>query len=92
MKEKSLRVRFKTEEEYEDFFANNEIDSLFRELIADKLAMEKIMLLLGEKPLSTGEISNILGLTPSEVSRHLNNTARQGLVRFDEKQKFFTPA
>lgn len=88
----SLRVRFKSEDEYQDFFSGSEIDSLFTELVADKLAMEKIMLLLGEKPLSTGEISDTLGLTQSEVSRHLKNTARQGLVKFDEKQKLFTPA
>ena len=59
---------------------------------SDKLTMEKIMLLLGEKSLSTGEISDTLGLTQSEVSRHLKNTARAGLVKFDEKQKLFTPA
>lgn len=88
----SLRVRFKTEEEYNQFFSSSEIDNLFKELIADKLAMEKIMLLLGERPLSTGDISDTLGLTQSEVSRHLKNTARQGLVKFDEKQKLFTTA
>jgi F420-non-reducing hydrogenase iron-sulfur subunit len=62
---------------------------LFRELIADKLAISQIMLLLQERPLSTGEISEILGLTPSEISRHLNSSARQGLVRYEESQKRF---
>jgi F420-non-reducing hydrogenase iron-sulfur subunit len=87
-----LRVHFDTAEEYKEFFASEEVDRLFHELIADKLAISQIMLLLREKPLSTGEISEILGLNPSEVSRHLNSSARQGLVRFDERQKRFAPA
>ena len=45
------------------------------------------MLLLRERPLSTGEIAEILGLSPSEVSRHLNSSSRHGLVRYDERQK-----
>ena len=87
-----LRVHFDTVEEYKEFFASEEVDRLFRELIVDKLAISQIMLLLRERPLSTGEISEILGLNPSEVSRHLNSSARQGLVRFDESQKRFAPA
>ncbi|HUT76161.1 MAG TPA: ArsR family transcriptional regulator [Polyangia bacterium] len=40
--------------------------------------------MLGEKPLSTGEISERLDLSPSEVSRHMISSSRQGLVRYDE--------
>jgi len=87
-----LRVHFDTDEEYKEFFDREEVDRLFRELIADKLAIGQIMLLLRERPLSTGEISEVLGLSPSEVSRHLNSSARQGLIRFDESQKRFVPA
>jgi NADH-quinone oxidoreductase subunit E len=87
-----LRVRFETEEEYMEFFTSDEVDRLFHELILDKLAISQIMLLLRESPLSGGEISEILGLNPSEVSRHLNSSARQGLVRFDESQRRFVPA
>ena len=86
-----LRVHFETEEEYNEYFGSDEVDKLFRELIADKLAMSQIMLLLRENPLSTGEISETLGLNPSDVSRHLKMSARQGLVRFDESQKRFAP-
>ncbi len=86
-----LRVRFDTEEEYNEFFTSDEVDRLFHELIADKLAISQIMLLLRERPLSTGEISETLDLSPSEVSRYLNSSARQGLVRFDESQKSFVP-
>ena len=84
-----LRVRFDTEEEYKTFFTSDEVNRLFRELFVDKLAMSQILLLLKERPLSAGEISEILGVDASEVSTHLNNSARQGLIEFDESQKRF---
>jgi coenzyme F420-reducing hydrogenase delta subunit/DNA-binding transcriptional ArsR family regulator len=84
-----LRVRFDTEEEYETYFTSDEVDRIFRESVVDKLAMSQILLLLREKPLSAGEISEILRVDPSEVSTHLTNSARQGLIEFDEKQKRF---
>ena len=87
-----LRVHFATEDEYNEFFTSDEVDRLFRELIVDKLTISQILLLLRERPISTGEISEILSLSPSEVSRYLNSSAREGLVRFDEIQKCFVPA
>ncbi|MBL7062414.1 MAG: hydrogenase iron-sulfur subunit, partial [Dehalococcoidia bacterium] len=87
-----LRIHFDTEDEYNEFFTSDEVDKLFRELILDKLTISQILLLLRERPLSTGEISEILGLSPSQVSRYLNSSAREGLVRFDEIQKCFVPA
>jgi coenzyme F420-reducing hydrogenase delta subunit len=82
-----LRVPFKSEEEYNNFFASDKVNRLFNELILDKLAVSQIMLLLREKPLSTGEMSENLGLNPSEVSRHMNSSSRHGLVRYDKGQK-----
>jgi F420-non-reducing hydrogenase iron-sulfur subunit len=87
-----LRVRFGTEKEYDDFFKSDEVNGLIRELIADKLAISQITTLLGRDPLSTKEISGILSLNPSEVSRHLNSSARQGLVGYDESQKRYAIA
>ncbi len=87
-----LRVPFKSEEEYNKFFTSDEVNRLFNELIGDKLSISQIMLLLRERPLSTGEISEILGLNPSEVSRHMNSSSRQGLVRYDETRKCFALA
>ena len=86
-----LRVRFDTEEEYSKFFASDEVNRLFHELIVDKLATSQILLLLRERPLSAGEISEILGVDASTISTHLNNSARQGLIEFDESQKRFVP-
>ena len=87
-----LRVPSKSEEAYNKFFTSDEVNRLFNELIIDKLAISQIMLLLREKPLSTGEISEILGLNPSEVSRHMNSSSRHGLVKYDESQKCYTLA
>ena len=87
-----LRVPFKSEEACKRFFTSDEVDRLFQELIIDKLAISQILLLLRERPLSTAEISEILGADPSEISIHLNRSARQGLVHFDESQKRFVHA
>ena len=82
----------KSEEAYNQFFTSDEVNRLFDELIIDKLAISQVMLLLQEKPLSTGEISEILGLNPSDVSRHMNSSSRHGLVRYDESRKRFALA
>ena len=87
-----LRVLFKTEEEFDTFFNSDEFNRLFNELIVDKLAISQITSLLRERPLSTGKIAEILGLTPSEVSRYMNSSSRQGLVRYDESRKCFALA
>jgi coenzyme F420-reducing hydrogenase delta subunit len=78
-----LRVPIRTEEAYHAFFSSEEFNRLFNELIADKLVVSQIMSLLGKSPLSTGEICETLGLKPSEVTRHMNNSSRQGFVRYD---------
>jgi coenzyme F420-reducing hydrogenase delta subunit len=87
-----LRVRFNTAEEYAEFFSSDEFKRLFQELIADKLAISRIMALLREEPRSTGEISKILGVAPSEVSRYLSISAKQGFAGFDESRKRFFAA
>ncbi len=78
-----LRVPVKSEKAYNEFFESSEVNRLFGELFGDKMAISQIMLLLGEKPLSTSDISEKLGLNPSDVSRHMNASSRQGLVRYD---------
>jgi coenzyme F420-reducing hydrogenase delta subunit len=86
-----LRVPFKSEEECNIFFNSAEVDRLFQELVVDKLEISQIMALLRERPLSTGEISEILNADPSKVAVHLKNSARQGLIEFDESQMRFLP-
>jgi F420-non-reducing hydrogenase iron-sulfur subunit len=87
-----LRAPLKSEEGYHKFFASDEFNGLFRELIADKLAISQMISILGRNPLSTKEISEILNLNPSEVSRHLGSSSRQGWVRYDESRKRFALA
>ena len=82
-----LRVPQKSKEAYLDFFAGEKFNRLFKELILDKLAVSQIVMLLREQPLSTGEMSERLGLNPSEISRHMNTSTRHGMVRFDEAEK-----
>ncbi len=79
-----LRVPVKSEEEYNKFFQSDETNRLIDELITDKLSISEILLLLNKKPLSTGEISNILDLNPSEVAKHISDSSRQGLIKYDE--------
>jgi F420-non-reducing hydrogenase iron-sulfur subunit len=78
-----LRVPEKTEEAYRDFFNKKDINGLIDSIIEERLAVSQIMLLLKETPLSTRDISQQLGLNPSDVSRHMNSSSRHGLVRYD---------
>jgi len=87
-----LRVPHKSEKEWNEFFTSEEMERLFQELIGDKLIISQMMGLLRERPLSSGELSEALGLSPSQISVHLNSSARQGFVRFDESQKRFALA
>ena len=87
-----LRAPSKSKEAYEDYFAGDEFDSIFDELIGEKLAISRITSLLREKPLSMGEIAESLGLNSSEVSRHLNASSRHRLVRYDESRSCYTLA
>jgi len=87
-----LRVPFKSEAAYTSFFESGELDKLFSELFDDKLAVSQIMLLLGEKPLSTRDIAEKLNLDPSDVSRHMGRSSQHGLVRYDEAQKCYALA
>lgn len=84
-----LRVILNSEEDFAAYFAGEEFARLFNELIGDKLAISQILLSLKDKPLSTGEIAKNLGLTPSEVAKHMNNSSRHGLVRYDVGRKCY---
>jgi len=87
-----LRVRFDKQEQYDEYFASDEFNRLFEELIVDKLAISRIMLLLRDNPLSARDIADVLGIKANEVSRHLSNSSRLGLVSFDDAEKRFALA
>jgi len=88
----SLSVRMKTEKEHVDFFNSEHVRRLIDQSVFEKLKLSQIIGLLRENPRSTGEVAEILGLNPSEVSRHLKRSSRQGLVRYDESLKRFAAA
>jgi F420-non-reducing hydrogenase iron-sulfur subunit len=87
-----LRAPIMSEEAYYKYFASDELKRLFNETIVEKLAIGQIISLLREGPLTTGEIAKGIGLTPSEVSKHLNTSSRHRLVRYDESQKRYAIA
>jgi F420-non-reducing hydrogenase iron-sulfur subunit len=83
----SLRVSGEQEQNTHQFFNSDEVNRIFKETIFDKLAITQMVSLLREGPLTTREIAKGLGLTPSEVSKHLNTSSRHRLVKYDESQK-----
>ena len=88
----SLRVSGEQEQNYHKFFISDEVNKIFKETIFEKLAISQITSLLKDKPLATGSIASALGLTPSEVSRHINTSSRHGLVRYDVGEKRYALA
>ena len=84
-----LRVPVRSEEAYRKFYESDEVDRLFHELIADQLAVRQILMLLEESPLSTREISDRLGLEPSDVARHMTSSSQRGLVRYDFERRCY---
>ena len=87
-----LRAPVMSEEDYYKLFASDEVKRLLQDTIYEKLAIGQIVSLLRGGPLTTSEIANGLGLTPSEVSKHLNTSSRHRLVRFDESLKRYALA
>ena len=87
-----LKAPSKSKDAYEQFFASEEVNRIFDELIGEKLAISQMTSLLRQKPLSMGDIAETLGLTPSEVSMHMNTSSRHGLVKFDRIRNVYTLA
>lgn len=84
-----FRVRFKTREEYEQYFSSEETEHLFDDMVLDRLAMKEVLLMLRNDGRSPEEMAAKLGMAPAEVARHLQDAARLGLARFDEGARRF---
>ena len=84
-----LSVSERTEEAYHKFFHSEEFERLFQESIVERLAISQIMLLLKEKPHSSREISDVLEINSSEVSKYMNSSSKQGLVRYNVSSKSY---
>jgi coenzyme F420-reducing hydrogenase delta subunit len=87
-----LRVPTRTEQGYREFYDGERVRRVVTEELAERLAVSQTLLLLKEKPRSTREISERLGLTPSDVARHLGDSSRMGLVRYDTAEKRYALA
>jgi DNA-binding transcriptional ArsR family regulator len=87
-----LRLPAMAEEDIQAFFDSDELKRILDETILEKLAIGQIVSLLRQGPLTTAEIARGLGLTPSEVSKHLGTSSRHRLIRFDESQKRYALA
>jgi hypothetical protein len=87
-----LRLPVRSEFGIEAFLNSGDFDSIFEETIGEKLAISQILSLLHQKPMSTGEIAASLGLNPSEISRHINNSSKHGFVRYDVQRHCYAIA
>lgn len=81
-----MRVPVKSEETYNRFFSSEEFEEQFQELIGDKFEISQMMAILREHPVSPGELSEMCGISPTDIARHLQNSTMQGLVTFDESR------
>jgi F420-non-reducing hydrogenase iron-sulfur subunit len=81
-----LRVPTKSEAAYNAFYQSAEMDRLFASLVADKLAVSQILLCVKERPHSTADLSARLGLSSSEVARHMRSSSMRGFVRYDQER------
>ncbi len=81
-----LRIPTKSEAAYNAFYQSDEMDRLFGSLVADKLAVSQILLCVKERPHSTADISARLGLSSSEVAKHMRSSSTRGFVRYDQER------
>ncbi len=78
-----MRIPEKSPDAFAAFFTGADFDRLFDELIARPLAMGRIAALLAQEPMSMARMAEELGMHPSEMSRHIGDSTRQGVVRYD---------
>jgi len=81
-----LRPPERTEEGINLFYGSAEANRLFDQLVEGELVFAQILLLLGQSPLSTGQISEKLGLSSSAVAKQMKSFLSRGLVRYDQER------
>ncbi len=65
---------------YGEVFTKHEISRLLDGIIAEEMSLNKLLLLLQEKPSSVKEIATRINLSPPRVSRYVTALRRKGLV------------
>ena len=81
-----LRPPERTEDGINLFYGSAEANRLFDQLVEGELVFAQILLLLGQSPLSTGQISEKLGLSSSTVAKQMKSFLSRGLVRYDQER------
>lgn len=81
-----LRPPERTEDGINLFYGSAEANRLFDQLVEGELVFAQILLLLGQSPLSTGQISEKLGLSSSAVAKQMKSFLSRGLVRYDQER------
>ncbi|MEN8151607.1 MAG: methyl-viologen-reducing hydrogenase subunit delta, partial [Planctomycetota bacterium] len=87
-----LRVPTRSDEAYREWYASEETGRLIDELFSDRIAIGQALGLLRQKPHSTRDMAERLGLSASDISRHMNESSRRGLVTFDVDSKCYVLA
>ena len=84
-----LRVGKRTEEALNTFYRSEETKRLFNDLVIEKLDISQILLLLQKGPRTTAEISEVMRLSQSDISKYMNTSSRRGLVRYDVERRCY---
>lgn len=79
-----LRPPVRSEDGINQFYLREEADLLFDQLVGDQLLSSQILLLLEERPLTTAELSQKLGLSSAAVAKQIKLSSSKGLVRYDQ--------
>jgi coenzyme F420-reducing hydrogenase delta subunit len=87
-----LRAGVRSQEAIDGFFQLPDTKRLMEELIGEKLKEAQISLALKERARTLQELSRDLALSPSNLSRYMNNLSLKGIVRFDPQQKAYALA
>ncbi|MDH5714790.1 MAG: winged helix-turn-helix domain-containing protein [Candidatus Aminicenantes bacterium] len=72
---------------YGEVFTQQELNRLFEEVVLDELAIQEILLLTREHPLSVRELAEKTGLPSAAVLRRLTDMKRMGLMQVERIDK-----
>lgn len=84
-----LRPPVRSEQAYNAFFGGAQFGRVFDELIADRVAASQIVVLLAQGRRTSAEIAADLGLSASEVARHMNGLSRAGVVAYEAARRCY---
>jgi NADH-quinone oxidoreductase subunit E len=85
-----LRIPVRSEKAYNDFYQSEEFERLYQEFIGDKLEISQMMAILRKKASSPEELSELCGIQPTDMARHLHQSAMHGWIAFDESRNLVT--